>query len=283
LPWGELALNTAALLFYPGLLTCALFGILAETIAARALGSGGVPWAEIRSAARRGGGLPPLASAAALLTTLAASQLALRFNPVAPSERNLLVAAAALISAFWLSLTWSGYRPRLDPRLVLTAQACWLAAVLGPALASESLRPQVLGAVLLAAALPLKVVAGLLFLLCLPVLLQLVGEAAPQGVPGAGGSGSLERTGFVIVRTLLWLPLCGLFASLFVPLPDDAVGLARSVAATGGAAAIAILAAAALNRWPLLPVRLFYFRVAAPLALIVLLLAGLAEAYPQAL
>jgi hypothetical protein len=85
------------------------------------------------------------------------------------------------------------------------------------------------------------------------------------------------------VRTLLWLPLCGLFASLFVPLPDDAAGLARSAAATLGAGAIAILVAVALNRWRLFPVRLFYLRVAAPLALVVLLLAALAEAYPQAL
>jgi hypothetical protein len=282
LPWGELALNTVALLLYPGLLACALFGLVAEIVAARALGSGEAPWSGIWPAARKGG-LPPLASAAALLTLLAASQLALSFNPVAPSGRNLLVAAAAVISAFWLSWAWGWDRPRLDPRLVLTAQACWLAAVLGPALALQSLRPQVLGAVLLLAELPLKLIAGLVFLLCLPVLLQLVREAAPQGVPGAGEPDGLERTGFAAVRTLLWLPLCGLFASLFVPLPDDAAGLARSAAATLGAGAIAILVAVALNRWRLFPVRLFYLRVAAPLALVVLLLAALAEAYPQAL
>jgi hypothetical protein len=61
------------------------------------------------------------------------------------------------------------------------------------------------------------------------------------------------------------------------------VGLARSAGATAGAGAIAILAAAALNRGRLLPVRLFYVRVAAPLAAVVLLLAALAEAYPQIL
>lgn len=282
MPWGELALNTVALVLYPGLLACAAFGVFAETVAARALGGGSVPWRGLWSAVRSGG-LPPLAAGAALLIILAASQLALPFNPLGPSGRNLLVAAAALISAFWLSWTWAWERPRLDPRLLLTAQACWLAAVLGPALASESLRPQVLGAVLLAAALPLKLVAGLVFLLCLPVLLQLVREGGPRGAPAAADPIGLEQAGFVAVRALLWLPLCGLFASLFLPLPDDIVGLARSAGATAGAGAIAILAAAALNRGRLLPVRLFYVRVAAPLAAVVLLLAALAEAYPQIL
>lgn len=224
-----------------------------------------------------------MAASAALLAVLAASQLALPFNPVGSSERNLLVAATALIGVFWLSWAWARERPRLDPRLVLTAQTCWLAAILGPALAAESLRPQVLGAVLVAAALPMKLVAGLVFLLCLPVLLQLVREAGPRGVPGAGQPAGLEQAGFVAVRTLLWLPLCGLFASLFLPLPDDVAGLGRSAAATLAAGGIAILAALALNRWRVVPVRLFYFRVAAPLALVVLLLAALVEAYPQIL
>jgi hypothetical protein len=49
-----------------------------------------------------------------------------------------------------------------------------------------------------------------------------------------------------------------------------------------GAAGAAILLAAALTRWRLLPARLLYVRVAMPLALAALLLAGLADLYPQA-
>ena len=278
MPWGELALNSLALLVYPGLLASAVFGWAAETIMARALGGPRLTWTPLLTAVREQG-LPPLASAASLLTLLAASQLALPFNPVPPAERNLLVAAAALLSACWLAWVWAWNRPRLDARLVLLVHACWLAALLGPALVSESLRPQVLGGVLVVAALPLKAVAGLVFLICLPVLLQLVPEAAPQGLPGAEEPDGLERIGFVAVRALLWLPLCGLFASLFLPLPVDAAGLARAAAATLAAAVAAALSAVALNRWRLWPVRRLYLRVAAPLALIILLLAAVSQLY----
>jgi hypothetical protein len=282
-PWSELALNGLALLLYPGLLACVLLGLAAELVTARTLGS--TPSIPTRLwPAVRGGGLPPLAAAAALLTLLAASQVALPFNPVPASERNLLVAAVSLIGASWLVWAWGWNRPRLDSRLVLAAQACWLAALLSPALVSQSLRPQVLGAVLVVQELPLKVLAALVFLLCLPVLLQLVPEAAPQGPPGARQPGDLEGSGFVAVRMLLWLPLCGLFVSLFLPpAADDAFGFLRSAGATLAVAAFGVLAAAALSRWGLLPVRSLYLRIAAPLALVMVLLAALSAAYPQAL
>jgi hypothetical protein len=284
MPWGELALDTFALLVYPGLVACVILGLLAETAAARALGTGpGILtelWPRLRQ--RR---LPPLAAGAGLLVLLAASQLALPFSPLPTTERNLLVAAISLLSASWLAWSWgwSPLRPLFDARLVLAAQACWLVALLAPALVAQSLRPRVLGAVLLLSQLPLKILAAALFLVCLPVLLQLLPEAAPAGSEGEARPG-LERTGFASLRMLLWLPLCGLFASVFVPpAADDALDLLEFAAATLGAAAAAIVLAMVVTRWRLLSARLLYMRVALPLALVALLLAGLADVSPQGL
>jgi hypothetical protein len=285
MPWGELALDTVALLVYPGLLACLVVGLAAETAAARALGGGPGVISQLWPALRKRT-LPPLAAAAALLVLLAASQLSLPFSPLPATERNLLVAAIAIPSAGWLAWSWGWWHARqlLDARLVLAVQACWLVALLAPALVAQSLRPRVLGAVLLLSQLPLKILAAALFLACLPVLLHLLPEAAPEGVPGsveAAGNGP-EGTGFAGVRVLLWLPLCGLFASVFVPpAGDDARDLVAFAAVTLGAAGAAILLAMALTRWRLLPARLLYLRVAAPLALTALLLAALADLYPQ--
>ena len=286
MPWGELALNTVALLVYPGLLACLLLGLVAETLAARALGTGpgalSALWPGLRQRS-----VPPLAAGAALLTLLAAAQLALPFSPLPPTERNLLVAAIALLGAGWLAWSWGwdSVRQLPDARLVLAVQACWLVALLAPALVAQSLRPQVLGASVLVGQLPLKVVAAALFLLCLPVLLQLLPEAAPEYLRGAAEEGRSRRegAGFRVVRMLLGLPLCGLFASVFVPPgADEPLALIEFAAATVGAAGAAILLATALTRWRLLPTRLLYVRVAMPLALAALLLAGLADFYPQA-
>src|SRR6202022_3039045 len=98
----------------------------------------------------------------------------------------------------------------------------WLVALLAPAVVAQSLRPRVLGAVLLVSQLPLKILAAALFLVCLPVLLHLLPEAAPEGVPGSGeaageGAGKgPEGTGFAGVRMLLWVALCGLLGAAFV-------------------------------------------------------------------
>jgi hypothetical protein len=280
-------LNTVALLVYPGLLACALLGVAAEVVSARVSGARhnvlSTLWPTLRQE-----GVPPLATGAALLALLAASQLALPFSPVPPTERNVVAAAVAVVSASWLAWGWGLGRAygTLDARLVLAAQACWLVALLAPALVAQSLRPQVLGAVVVLSALPLKLVAAVLFLVCLPVLLQLVPEAAPQGLPGAvhetGGRG-LERAGFVGVRMLLWLPLCGLFASVFMPPGNDALEFLGFAAATLGAAAAAIVLAALVSHWRLLSARGIYLRLGLPLALFSLLLAGLAQLYPQGL
>jgi hypothetical protein len=255
---GDLGLHLLALLGYPGALLILALGVGAEAATTLALTGGGpraallAPALGLRRAAA-GAPLPLLASA--LLAALAATQLAAPLNPVPPVERNLLVAAVALAAAAWLR----GAPPdTAGGRRTLLAQVCWLVALLTPALLSQSLRPQALGAIVLPAALPLKASAGLLGLLCLPALLD-VSAAAEEGRPG---------------RLFLWLPACGLFASVFFPPGgDDLLGLLWFLALTAGAATATIGLAVAAARRPAI-----YPRLLAPLALAVLVIAALTSA-----
>jgi hypothetical protein len=138
-------------------------------------------------------------------------------------------------------------------------QVCWLLALLTPALASQTLRPQALAAVIVPSALPLKVAAGLLALLCLPALLRLTPAGRDAGIPHA--------------RLPLWLPLCGLLVSLFLPpAGDDVGGLLYFLAATLATAAAAIGLALLARRTAIYP------RLLAPLALIVLVIAAVTSA-----
>lgn len=282
-------LDSLALLVYPGVLAVLLVGLVAEMGAAWALSPAGGLGAAARlllaglwprPEALRRRTLPPLAGAAALLSLLAAAQVAAPFSPVPAGDRNLLVAAAALAAAGWVTWTWGWNRPGVEPRLMLAVQLAWLVALLGPALVAENLRPQALGAVAVAGLLPLKLASGLLYLLCLPALLQLIPEAAPQGLPGAAGTApGLEQAGFNAVRIMLWLPYCGLFASLYFPPPgDDPAGLARFALLTLGAAAITAAAAALLLRRGRPAARAFYVRAVLPFAAFALLLALLTAA-----
>lgn len=244
---GELALQTFALVAYPGALLVLAVGVVAEAAAGFVL-EAERGWAGLRHL-RPDGRVVPVA-AAGLLAALAATQLAAPLNPVSPLERNLFVAAVALAGASWLGRT-----PR-EPRLALVAQACWLVALLAPAVLSQTVRPQVLGAVVVPAQLPVKVAAGVLYLLCLPALLQLL----PELSPGA------DRPW----RALLWLPCCGLFVSLFLPpAPDDPLGALRFLAVTLLTAAVALALAAAANRggWR---AGTLYLRLAPALAVFVL-------------
>ena len=234
--------------------------------AARALIAGLWPGGSLKA-------LPPLSGAAGLLALLAATQVAVPFNPVAAGDRNLLVATLALVGTAWITWTWGWHRREADPRLMLLVQFAWLVALLAPAVVPQNLRPQALGAVLVPALLPLKLAAGCLYLLCLPALMQLIPEAAPQGLPGASGRArpSLEQAGFGVVRVLLWLPYCGLFASLyFPPAGEDLFGLVRFALVTWGAAAIAISIAANLVRRRAGTTRALYLRVVGPFALFTL-------------
>jgi len=201
--------------------------------------------------------------AALLLAVLAATQLAAPLNPVPAVERNLLVAAVALAAVMWLG--WARSWEANGARLALLVQCCWLVALLAPALLSESVRPQALGGVVVPVQLPLKVAAGLLALLCLPAQLPL-----PTARVADGAGGPDEQ--LVLSRLLLWLPLCGLIVSLFVPpAPDDPAGAARFLACTAAAAAAAIGMAYLAQRRPL---SRLYPRVLVLLALAVLLIGG---------
>src|SRR5207237_5876976 len=98
--------------------------------------------------------------------------------------------------------------------------------------------------------LAVKFASGMLYLLCLPALLHLIPESAPQGVPGGAGAArrerGLEAAGFAALRVLLWLPYCGLFATLyFPPGGDDSLQLLKFLGLVLGSAAIAV--AIALN------------------------------------
>lgn len=270
---ADLGLHVLALLVYPGLAASLVFGVLAEAAFAFVRGRAGLREAVPAAIARlrltvAGAGAGELA--AALLAVLASAQLAAPYNPVPPLERNLLVAAVALLAAAWLA--WARGWTASGPLLALVTQACWLVALLGPAVVSQTLRPQALGAVALPAQLPLKVGSAVLYLVCLPGVLQLL----PDLAPGAGPEPEAQTAGG---RLLLWLPVCGLFASLFLPpASGDALGAARFLAVCGGAAAAAIgLGAGLAGR--AVPAG-HYLRVAVPLAGLVLAAAAVTSAIP---
>ncbi len=278
--WLDLATHTAALLLYPGLLVTALAGLPAEALAAWALADRRRGWGRaarrvatsLRPTPGHPAALPPLAATAALLVLVAATQLAAPLSPVPGSERNLLPAVVALAGAAWLTWAWGWERPGCDPGLLLMVQGCWLVSVLGPVIALENLRPQVLGTIVVPALLPLKLACAVLYLLCLPVLLHLAAEAAPQGLPGhASPAGpSLEQAGFTAVRVLLWLPYCGLFASVFLPPGDDLAGLARFAGGTVLAALAAVGLGVLLRRSRAHTARRLYLRLVVPFAVFTL-------------
>jgi hypothetical protein len=271
MPWDDLGAYAVALLLYPGLLTMGALGVAAEIGAAWALvpergGAASAAAATLR-ALRPARALPPLAAAAALLALAAATQLAAPFNPVPPAQRNALLAVVALVGTSWLTWAWGWGRRGGAPGVVLAVQACWLLAVVLPAIEPGNLRPQALGAVVLGPLVPLKIACGVLYLGCLPALLMLLPEAAPQGPPGSVVRGRVpEETGFTIVRVLLWMPYCGLFTSLFFPSSNDVLGVVRFLLGTAGAATLGIALASNLARRPAGITRALYVRLALPFA-----------------
>ena len=276
---ADLGAHLVALVLYPGAVLAVLVGLLAEGGAAYAFVPErglGVALRSTLGAWRPGTGAPGLAAAAALLAVVAATQLAAPLSPVPPAERNALVAAFALAGAGWLAWGWGWGRRQTDTTLLLGVEAAWLLAVLLPTVVPETVRPQALGALVIPSFLPLKIACGALYLACLPPLLQLVPEAAPQGAPGAPGRSrpSAEEAGFGVVRALLWLPYAGLFASIFFPpSSDDAVGVVRFLALTAGAAAITVALAGNLARRPPGMTQALYRRLVVPFAGFTLLVA----------
>ena len=256
---SALATHSLALLLYPGLVTCALFGGVAE-IAWLSLTTGGWSWPNF--ARRRP---TPVLAAVLVCSILAAVQLAAPFNAVPSDERSVVVAAIALAFTAWAELALT-VELVAEPRLLLIVQFCWLLAVLGPAVQPETLRPQVLGNVLVPALLPLKIACGALYLLCLPALLRLWPFASP-------GDRRVRRR-VDVARALCWFPYCGLFTTLFfAPPADDALGLLRFFGVTALVAALVMGAGAVMERRGAALARGIYMRGVAPYALVVLLVA----------
>jgi len=271
LSWSAIGLHLLALLVYPGVLLILIVGFLAELAAGLALGRAGMraaisgPAVQVRNATA---GSWPLLLAAALLTALAATQLAAPANPLAPLERNLLVAAFSLAATMWLCWAWAWSAS--GARASLVVQACWLLALLSPALLSETLRPQVLGGVAVPAQLPLKAMSGLLYLVCLPLLLLPAGD-----IPGPH---------LAAPRILLWMPFCGLGVSVFLPpAADDVGGALRFVGATLGLALVTIAVATLLRRPLAAGLRPLYLRLALVLAGLVLVVAVVTAALTSAI
>lgn len=253
---SAIATHAIALVVYPGLLTAGLFGLLVEIAwSTYARGSLVIPTLRL--------GRPPVVQVAvALLAVLAAVQVAAPLNPIPPAERNLIVAAAAIGFTAWSELA-------LDPELVarpgllLVIQACWLLAVLGPAVEPQSLRPQVLGNVLVPALLPVKVASGFLYMLCLPALLRLWPVTPPAD--------RRTRPRFNVTRALVWFPYCALFTTIFFPpSADDALGAVRFFAITLAVAVLSIIAGGVLARRGAERARGLYSRAVPPYAVLLL-------------
>jgi hypothetical protein len=177
----------------------------------------------------------------------------------------VVVAAVALAFTAWAELALTVERVA-EPRLLLIVQFCWLLAVLGPAVQPETLRPQVLGNVLVPALLPLKVACGVLYLLCLPALLRLWPFAPP------GDRRTHRRVDSA--RALCWFPYCGLFTTLFFPPPaDNGLGLLRFFGITLIVAVVMIGVGFGMQRRGVALARALYMRAIAPYALVVLVVA----------
>jgi hypothetical protein len=253
---GQLATHTAALLLYPGLLVVALLGTLVETVWVRVSEH---HWVVPELRWHRPSAV---LSTVAIASMLASVQLSAPFNPVPSEERNLIIAVVALGLTAWVGLAL-GIELFSEPGLLLVVQCCWFVAVLGPAVEPQSLRPQVLGAVLVPQLLPLKVAAGILYVLCLPALLKL------WPLPTPGERRAAPRLD--AMRALCWWPYCGLFATLFYPpMPDDPGGVARFFGLSLAIAALCVLAGAVLRRTGAAPAQGVYRRAIAPFAGIVL-------------
>jgi hypothetical protein len=250
--------HTIALLVYPGLLTIIAVGTVVE-IAWLRISRRDWQWPE--PPRRR---LTPVLVTVALGAVLASVQMAAPFSPVPGVERSVVLAATGLAFTAWAELALT-VEFVAAPGLLLIVQLCWLLAVLGPAVQPESLRPQVLGNVLVPGLLPVKVACAFLYLLSLPALLRLW--------PLTPASERRERRRLDGARILTWFPYCGLFTTLFLPPPnDDVLGLLRFLGVTL-LVALVVMALGLLLRWRgVSGVRGLYTRGVAPFAALVLVM-----------
>lgn len=254
----DIATHAAALALYPGLMTMAAFGALVE-----------LGWMRVSRPAWKWPELPrrgpsPVVATVAVCGVVAAVQLAAPLNPVPGDERSVVLAAVALAFTAWAELALT-VEFVAEPGLLLVVQMCWLLAVLGPAVQPESLRPQVLGNVLVPGLLPVKIASAFLYLLCMPALLRIW--------PFAPAADKRVRARLDAGRLLSWFPYCGLFTTLFlVPSTDDVAGVLRFFGVTFGVAAV-VIAFSTFMRWRGVAIaRGLYTRVVAPFAGLVLVL-----------
>ena len=254
----DIVTHAVALVLYPGLLTMIAFGALVE-LSWKRISRPAWEWPELP---RRGPS--PVVATVAVCGVVAAVQLAAPLNPVPGAERSVVLAAVALAFTAWAELALT-VEFVAEPGLLLVVQVCWLLAVLGPAVQPESLRPQVLGNMLVPGLLPTKIACAFLYLLCMPALLRIW--------PFAPAADKRVRPRLDAGRLLSWFPYSGLFVTLFLPpSTDDLVGLARFFGATLAVAAV-VVAFSSFMRWRGVEIaKGLYTRVIAPFAGLVLLL-----------
>jgi hypothetical protein len=251
----SLLTHAAALLLYPGLVTMVAFGALVELVWMRLIRSDLGPELPRRRPS-------PVVATVAVCSVIAAVQLAAPFNPVPGDERSVVLAAIALAFTLWAELALS-VEFVAAPGVLLIVQVCWLLAVLGPAAQPESLRPQVLGNLLVPGLLPVKIGCAFLYLLCLPALVRLW----PLGPP----ADKRLRQRLDAGRILTWFPYCGLFTTLYVPPPaDDLTGLARFAGVTLVVAAVLVAFALLVRRRGAAIARGLYTRAVPSYAVLVL-------------
>ncbi len=248
--------HAVALLLYPGLLLMVAFGVVVE-LAWMRLCTRSWEWPELPR--RRPS---PVVATVALCAVVAAVQTATPLNPVSGEERSVVLAAVVLAFTAWAQLALT-VEFVAEPGLLLVVQVCWLLAVLGPAIQPESLRPQVLGNVLVPALLPAKVACAFLYVLCLPALLRLWPFTPPAD--------KRVHQRLDASRVLIWFPYCGLFTTLFVPpSTDDLGGALRFFGITLLVAAVVVGFALLIRRRGAALARGLYTRVIAPYAVLVL-------------
>ncbi|HKW58338.1 MAG TPA: hypothetical protein VJR46_01085 [Candidatus Dormibacteraeota bacterium] len=252
----SIAAHAVALLLYPGLLTMVAFGAIVELAWTR-LSRRDWEWPELPR--RRPS---PVVATTAVCSVVAAAQLAAPLSPVPGDERSVVFAAIALAFTAWAELALT-VEFVAAPGLLLIVQVCWLLAVLGPAVQPESLRPQVLGNLLVPGLLPVKIACAFLYLLCLPALIRLW--------PVTPAADKRQRQRLHAGRILTWLPYCGLFTTLFVPpSPDDVLGVLRFFGITFAVAALLIGFGLLVRRRGAEAARGLYTRAIPPFAVLVL-------------
>ena len=205
---AALGLEVLALALYPGVAVTGLIGFLCEAAL-----RGRRPRTALRGLRR-----PALAFlAAAALGSIAAAQLAAPFNQAPDPDRNLLVALVA--GAACAITAWAAGEGR-DGGVFLLGLAALVTSALVPAVLAQDLHPQVLGASGIVAADPVHLGAAAVYVAGLTAVLWAL-RASP-------------------LRLWLWLPLAGLFASVFLPRPgDDLQGFLQFYGAAAGCAALA--------------------------------------------